>query len=186
MKKGLTAFYAFFFFQLQNAVQRTIAASWLMSANDQEKNSLLASGWSGKITTWAAQINQFSISLSSSMCAKDEWKKMLPCSGRTFTGVTMVMSEDSDWSQSPAVTNSLQREAKERWRGIWVWNGIEKQLRSEGGRSYQHLPWRPIGRRSRARWCKQEVEKRAWTQGRYNTMTTPIKLHSALKGPSRG
>lgn len=44
----------------------------------------------------------------------------------------MVMSEDSDWSQCPAVTNSLQREAKERWRGIWVWKCIEWACEREG------------------------------------------------------
>lgn len=94
----------------------------------------------------------------------------------------MVMSEDSDWSQCPAVTNSLQREAKERWRGIWVWKCIEWEGRKREKviRRNQHLPLRPLGCKSRARWCKQEVEKCAWSQGRprYCDYTHVHHLHA--------
>lgn len=45
-------------------------------------------------------------------------------------------------------------------------SGWEGRKREKVSKRNQHLLLRPTGRRSRARWCKQEVEKRAWSHGR--------------------
>lgn len=125
------------------------------------------------LTIWPAhvgrQINQFT-SLFNSPCVKMN-KKWSPAAGKQWW-VSQWWCQKTVIEVKAQQSQILWSERQSRGEGAFECESVRrerlrgKEKREKVSKRNQQLLLRPTGRRSRARWCKQEVEKRAWSHGR--------------------